>query len=180
MQRRGRRKRDRATREQRGAAPERLAFAEISFPRSQSRMRNHRPVLSVRLPPELAVKRDFDTIADARRLESLRQAIRREVGVRSSLRSLAQQIGVDRGSLRKFLTMESVPGVENLAKIEDWSEERPEVCTPLGAVALGLLVLDPPAPRRGPTREQLARVIAAAFADAKLPVPEWLDAECGG
>ncbi|HEX2094857.1 MAG TPA: hypothetical protein VHG28_20830 [Longimicrobiaceae bacterium] len=133
----------------------------------------------MRLPPELAVKRDFDILADARRLEALRQAIRREVRARSSLRGLAQRIGVDRGSLRKFLTMESVPDLENMAKIEDWSEERPEVWTPLGAVALAVLVLDLPGPRRGPARKQLARVLASAFSDAKQPVPEWLEAECG-
>lgn len=90
-------------------------------------MRSFRPIISARLRPDLADKRDWDIVADARRLETLRQAIRREVKAQSSLRGLAQHIGVDRGSLRKFLTMESVPGFENLAKIEDWSEERPEI-----------------------------------------------------
>lgn len=143
-------------------------------------MRHYRPIISVRLPPELAVKRDFDIIADARRLETLRQAIRREVRTQSSLRGLAQHMGVDRGSLRKFLTMESVPDSENMEKIEDWSEERPEVWTPLGAVALAVLVLDLPGPRRGPARRQLAQVLASAFSDAKVQVPDWLEAECGG
>ena len=142
-------------------------------------MRSFRPIISVRLRPDLAVKRDFDIIADARHLETLRQAIRREVKARSSLRGLAQHIGVDRGSLRKFLTMESVPGFGNLAKIEDWSEERPEIWTPLGAVALAVLVLDLPGPRRGPARQQLARALASAFSETDLSVPEWLEAECG-
>lgn len=142
-------------------------------------MRHYRPIVSVRLPPHMAVKRDFEIVADTRRLEALRQAIRREVATRSSLRGLAQQIGVDRGSLRKFLAMESVPDAGNLAKIEDWSEERPEVWTPLGAVALAVLVLDLPGPRRGPARRRLADALAAAFRDTGRPVPDWLDAECG-
>jgi transcriptional regulator with XRE-family HTH domain len=141
-------------------------------------MRHHRPVISVPLPTDVAVKRDFNIIADARRLETLRQGIRREVKRQTSLRALAQQIGVDRGSLRKFLTMESVPDWENLAKIEEWLENRAEVWTPLGAVTLGVLVLDLPGPLRGPARSQLARVLASAFTDAGLPVPDWLDAEC--
>jgi transcriptional regulator with XRE-family HTH domain len=140
-------------------------------------MRHHRPVISVRLPTDVAVKRDFNVVADARRLETLRQGIRREVKRQTSLRALAQHIGVDRGSLRKFLTMESVPEWENLAKIEEWLENRAEVWTPLGAVTLGVLVLDLPGPRRGPARKQLARVLASAFTDAGLPVPDWLDAE---
>jgi transcriptional regulator with XRE-family HTH domain len=143
-------------------------------------MRHFRPVISVRLPADLALKRDFDIVADARRLEMLRQGIRREVKLQSSLRALAQRIGVDRGSLRKFLTMESVPDWENLAKIEEWLENRAEVWTPLGAVTLAVLVLDLPGPRRGPTRKQLARVLASAFAEAELPIPEWLDAEWAG
>jgi transcriptional regulator with XRE-family HTH domain len=134
----------------------------------------------VRLPPDLAVTRDFDIIADARRLEGLRQAIRREVRALSSLRALGEQIGVDRGSLRKFLTMESVPDLENMAKIEEWSEERPEIWTPLGAVSLAVLVLDLPGPHRGPARKQLAEVLASAFRNAGRPVPEWLEAERGG
>ena len=142
-------------------------------------MRSFRPIISARLRPDLAVKRDFDIVADARRLETLRQAIRREVTTQSSLRGLAQHIGIDRGSLRKFLTMESVPGLENLAKIEDWSEERPAIWTPLGAVALAILVLDLPGPQRGPARQQLARVLASTFSESDLPVPEWLEPECG-
>jgi transcriptional regulator with XRE-family HTH domain len=134
----------------------------------------------MRLPTDVAVKRDFDVVADARRLETLRQGIRREVKRQTSLRALAQQIGVDRGSLRKFLTMESVPEWENLAKIEEWLENRAEVWTPLGAVTLGVLVLDLPGPRRGPARKQLARVLASAFTDAGLPLPDWLDAESAG
>jgi hypothetical protein len=143
-------------------------------------MRHYRPIISRRLPPEVAVKRDFDIIADARRLETLRQAIRREVRTQSSLRALGQQIGVDRGSLRKFLTMESVPDFENMAKIEDWSEERPEVWTPLGAVSLAVLVLDLPGPHRGPARKELAEVLASAFRTAGRPVPDWLEAERDG
>jgi DNA mismatch repair ATPase MutS len=142
-------------------------------------MRSFRPIISARLRSDLAVKRDLDIVADARRLETLRQAIRREVKTQSSLRGLAQHIGVDRGSLRKFLTMESVPGCENLAKIEDWSEERPEIWTPLGAVALAILVLDLPGPRRGPARQQLARMLASAFSESDRPVPEWLEGEFG-
>ncbi|HEV2150469.1 MAG TPA: helix-turn-helix transcriptional regulator [Longimicrobiaceae bacterium] len=143
-------------------------------------MRHHRPIISVRPPADLAVKRDFDIVADARRLETLRQAIRREVKAQTSLRALAQRIGVDRGSLRKFLTMESVPDWENLAKIEEWFEDRADVWTPLGAVALAVLVLDLPGPRRRPARKRLAQVLASAFGDAELPVPEWLDTECAG
>jgi len=133
----------------------------------------------VRLPAEAALRRDFHLLADARRLEMLRQAIRREVRSQSSLRSLAKHIGVDRGSLRKFLAMESVPSVENLAKIVDWSQERPEVWTPLGSVVLAVLVLDLPGPRRASARKQLARTLAAAFSDAEMPVPEWLREEYG-
>lgn len=143
-------------------------------------MRPHRPLIGVRLPAEAAARRDFTLIADARRLETLRQAIRREVSSHSSLRSLAKHIGVDRGSLRKFLAMESVPNSENLAKIEDWSEERPETWTPLGSVVLAVLVLDLPGPSRAPARKQLARALASTFRDAGMQVPEWLEEECGG
>ena len=140
-------------------------------------MRHHRTVNGGRLPADLARKRDFEIVADAGRLERLRQAIRREVRVQSSLRSLAREIGVDRGTLRKFLAMESVPQTDNLARIEDWLENRVDVWPPRGAVALAVLVLDLPGQQRGVVRRQLARLLASAFTKANTPVPEWLELE---
>jgi transcriptional regulator with XRE-family HTH domain len=131
-----------------------------------------------RLPPHLARKRDFEVIADARDLETLREALRREVRVHTSLRALALNIGVDRGTLRKFLAMESVPRAENLDKIRDWAADRPELATPLGSVALTLLVHDLPGHRRAHVRRQLAQELAAAFTRHMLP--EWLEHECVG
>lgn len=140
-------------------------------------MRHHRTVTGGRLPADLARTRDFEIVADARRLERLRQAIRREVRAQSSLRSLARDIGVDRGTLRKFLAMESVPQTDNLARIEDWLENRAEVWPPPGAVAFAVLVRDLPGQNRGVVRRQLACLLASAFTEAKMLVPEWLELE---
>ncbi len=87
---------------------------------------------------------------------------------------------MDRGTLRKFLAMEAVPRPDNLEKIHDWAADRPEVWVPLGAVALGVLVLDFPAHLRAAVRRGLARELASAYVEAELPVPEWLDQECDG
>lgn len=129
-----------------------------------------------RLPPHLACKRDFEVVADARDLETLREALRREVRVHTSLRSLALDIGVDRGTLRKFLAMESVPRAENMNKIRDWAADRPELATPLGSVALAILVRDLPGHCRAQVRRELARELAASF-KSKV-IPEWLEHEC--
>lgn len=143
-------------------------------------MRDPRRVSGQRLPPALARVRDFDVFADVRSLEMLRQALRREIQVHTSLRALAQDIGVDRGTLRKFLGMESVPRAENLEKIRDWAADRPELWTPLGTVALALLVNDLPAHLRAPVRRQVAGELADAYMREEQRVPEWLARECGG
>lgn len=143
-------------------------------------MRDPRRVSGQRLPPSLARIRDFDVFADVRSLEMLRQALRREIQVHTSLRALAHDIGVDRGTLRKFLAMESVPRAENLEKIRDWAADRPDLWIPLGTVALALLVNDLPAPLRAPVRRQVAGELADAYTREERRVPEWLARECGG
>lgn len=125
-----------------------------------------------RFPPEIARTRDINTFLDQHDLERIRQALRRELRVHSGQLALAQEIGIARGSLRKFVDMQSIPLPANMDRLREWAADRPEIWTPIGAVCLATLVLDlVPAEARAPARRHLARELAALYARAGQPVP---------
>ncbi len=120
---------------------------------------------------------DFDHFADAHAIESLRLALCRELRVYGGQRALARQIGICRGTLRKFVEMRSLPTPQNLDKIRDWAADRPEVRPPLGAIALAILAGDMPAGARLRLRRGLARELAAAYREAGAELPSWVAEE---
>lgn len=129
-------------------------------------------------PIDQARRHDLNAFIDELDLETLREAIRRELRVHGGQDALAQSIGVSRGTLRKLIAMQSVPTLRNLDRIREWTEHRPAVRVPLGGVSLALIVKYLPARVRGATRLRLARDLASAYAEAGQPVPVWLTAEC--
>lgn len=125
-------------------------------------------------------ERDFDRFVDERGLEELRQALRRELRTHAGQRTLARTAGVSRAVVRKFAEGRSVPTPESLARLREWAADRPPVETPLGAVALALLVAELPPGERTAARRRLAEALAAAYVAAGAEVPPWLVRETGG
>ena len=141
-------------------------------------MRAARYLPSDHLPVDQARRRDFTLFVEEHELESLRQAIRRELRVHGGQEVLAREIGVSRGTLRKLIGMQSIPTQPNLERIREWTEHRAGVRVPLGAVCLALLVRFLPAEVRATARLRLARELSLAYVEAGRPVPLWLTAEC--
>ncbi|MEW5929583.1 MAG: helix-turn-helix transcriptional regulator [Gemmatimonadota bacterium] len=140
-------------------------------------MRPMRYTSSETLPPKIARDRDHNIYLDLYALERIRAALQRELRLRPGQRSLARQIGISRGSLRKFLEDQSVPTLEVQHQLQEWTKDRPDVWTPPGAVALALLVFDLPHQSRGAARLRLARLLADVHAEEGRPVPAWLALE---
>lgn len=122
----------------------------------------------------------LDRIADEYELESLRQAVRRELRTHGGQRTLAKALGLSRSVIRKFVEMRSVPTAENLQVIRDWAADRPEMETPLGAVCFALLAAEiTPSSLRYEGRLRLAEALADIYARMDDPAPAWLVQELG-
>ncbi|HEX7240677.1 MAG TPA: hypothetical protein VF263_10445 [Longimicrobiaceae bacterium] len=141
-------------------------------------MRPTRYTSSQHLSPEVAMRRDFRILTDLYEMERLRQVLRRELAVHTGQRTLAAEIGISRGSLRKFVDMQSMPTHRTLQLIREWAANRPDARTPLGAVALAVLVMDVRLEARGDVRGEVARLLEAAHVRIGQPVPPWVAAEC--
>lgn len=141
-------------------------------------MRGARHLPNDHLAVDQARRRDFSLFVEEHELESLRQAIRRELRVHGGQEGLAREIGVSRGTLRKLIGMNSIPTQTNLERIREWTEHRPRVRVHQGAVCLALLVKFLPAEVRAAARLRLARELSSAYVEADSPVPVWLTAEC--
>lgn len=111
---------------------------------------------------------------DAQAEEKIRQVLRRELRTHNGQRSLARLIGVGRTVIRKFVEMRSVPTAENMRKITEWVEDRPEVAVPLGSLCLAALVAELDAGRRYAARRELAQVLLILHQSQDQDVPEWL------
>lgn len=123
--------------------------------------------------------RDIDLFVDVRELETLRSIIRREIRVHGGQRTLAQEIGIDRGSLRKFASGQSVPTPHTLARIREWAADRPAPAIPMAAVAVAILS-DEFAPLSRPAaRHQIAATLGAIYQNAGLGIPTWIRDETG-
>lgn len=142
-------------------------------------MRPSRYRSSQHLPSQSARLHDMAILMDLYDLERLRQVVRRELKVHTGQRTLAQEIGISRGSLRKLLEMQSVPTHHNLERLKEWATDRPEVWTPLGALALAVLVMDLPAEMRADLRRQVACLVESAYFRLGQSPPDWLARECG-
>lgn len=121
----------------------------------------------------------LDRIADEYRLESLRQAVRRELRTHGGQRTLAKQLGLSRSVVRKLVEMRSVPTAENLQVLQDWAADRPEVDTPLGSLCFAVLAADLPPALRYQARLRLADALADVYAGSEEPAPAWLSQELG-
>jgi len=129
--------------------------------------------------PEVEDARTLDHLLDLYALERIRQVVHRELRVHGGQRTLAREIGISRGSLRKLLTDQSVPSYTVRRRLQEWIADRPHPWTPPGAVALSLLVYDLPYQARGEARRRLARQLRAIFTEAGEEVPAWLADEVG-
>jgi hypothetical protein len=121
---------------------------------------------------------DVDHFADVRELETLRSILRREMRTHGGQRGLARQIGIDRGSLRKFASGQSTPERRTVQAIREWAADRPPVSVPFAAVALALLVDDLGPAARPAARRHLAAVLGR-YHEAGGGVPTWVGDEIG-
>jgi transcriptional regulator with XRE-family HTH domain len=119
----------------------------------------------------------FNQIADAWRLEELRQALRRELRTHMGQLALARIIGVGRSVVRKLLEMRTVPEPRNLDRLREWAADRPAVETPVEVVCLAVLVEDLPADARYDARLELAGMMARLYERADAEIPKWLTLE---
>jgi len=119
----------------------------------------------------------FNQIADAWRVEELRQALRRELRTHMGQLALARMIGVGRSVVRKLLEMRSVPETRNLHRLRQWAADRPAVETPLEVVCLVVLVEDLPPGARYGARLELAETMTRLYQRAGAEVPRWLALE---
>jgi hypothetical protein len=116
------------------------------------------------------LRREFD-------LERLRAPIRRELRVHGGQRRVAAEMRIPRGSLRKFLSMQSVPTGRNFDSLESWVADRPEAVVTGGMVSLAVLAGELPAEIRLRTRRHLARELAKLYRGAGALLPGWLHDE---
>lgn len=140
-------------------------------------MRPTRYISSERMRPDLAPEHDLNIFLDLYRLERIRQVLRRDLRVHSRQQDLAREIGISRGSLRKFVDSQSIPSHQVQQRLQDWVDSRPPIWTPPGAVALVLLVHDLPYQQRGEARRRLARELAAIYAEGGREISAWLTEE---
>lgn len=112
----------------------------------------------------------------SREEEAIRRALRKDLRTHAGQRVLAEQIGIGRSALRKFLDM-SLPGQDTMEKLREWLQDRPEPEVPPGAVALAILAKEFPAPRRVWARRQLAQRLLELLGKAGVKVPAWVREE---
>jgi hypothetical protein len=112
----------------------------------------------------------------SREEEAIRRALRKDLRTQAGQRVLAEQIGIGRGALRKFLDM-SLPGHDTMEKLRDWLQDRPEPEVPPGAVALTILAKEFPAPRRVWARRQLAQRLLELLGKTGVKAPAWVREE---
>ncbi len=117
---------------------------------------------------------EFNQLADAWRLEELRQVIRRELRTHCGQLALARLIGVGRSVVRKLLEMRSVPEPVNLDRLREWAADRPPAETPLTVVCLAVLVECLPPGARYDARLELAETLILLHHRTGVDVPQWL------
>lgn len=116
----------------------------------------------------------FDRVADAWRLEELRQVLRRELRTHRGQQALARMIGVGRSVVRKLLEMRSVPEDRNLDRLREWEADRPAAETPIEVVCLALLTGGLPPGARYGARLEIAETLTRLYREAGAEVPKWL------
>lgn len=126
--------------------------------------------------PAIAQGHDLRLFGDLYDLERVRQVLRRELKVHGGQAGLAREIGISRGSLRKFLNDLTIPTHPVTERLVEWTADRPEGWTPPGAVAVTLLVHDLPRHLRGPAHRRLLETFAAIHTEAGVALPEWVAA----
>lgn len=140
-------------------------------------MRPTRYLSGERVRPDLAPEHDLNIFLELYLLERVRRMVRRDLRVHNGQQDLAREIGISRGSLRKFIEDQSIPSHPVQQRLRDWVESRPPIWTPPGAVALVLLVHDLPYQARGEARRRLARELATIHGEAGREVARWLAEE---
>lgn len=107
---------------------------------------------------------------------TLRAAITREVS-RSSLRRVAQDVGLSPNGLKNFLSGAS-PRLATRARLERWLAQRPrrEAGPRLTSLVrlLGDVTADLPPAERTELGRQVATFLVHAYEDQRLPPPRWV------
>lgn len=116
------------------------------------------------------IQREFE-------LERLRAPVRRELRVHGGQRRVAAEMRMPRGSLRKLISMQSVPTGRNFDALESWVADRPEATVTSGMVSLAVLASELPAEFRQRARGRLAGALAELYREAGAPLPLWLHDE---
>jgi hypothetical protein len=123
---------------------------------------------------------DFDRYVDEREREMLRQIVRGELRTHTGQRTLSREIGIDRGSLRKFADGRSAPATSTLRRLREWAADRPEKRVPMPLVGLALLVEDLPSAVRATARRRVAACLETLYRDAGVGAPTWITDESTG
>lgn len=110
-------------------------------------------------------------------LERLRAPVRRELRIHGGQRRIAAEMRMPRGSLRKFISMQSVPTGRNFDGLESWAADRPEATITGGMISLAVLASELPATIRLRARRRLAGELAQLYREAGAPLPLWLHDE---
>jgi len=116
-----------------------------------------------------------DPFETAHEDEAIRRILKREL-LNAGQRTLAPEIGIGRGALRKFLEM-STPGPHTLERLREWSQDREEEPVASGSVALAVLAREFPAPRRVWARRLIARRVAELLSKVGVDLPSWVQEE---
>ena len=140
-------------------------------------MRPTRYLSGERVRPDLAPEHDLNIFLELYLLERVRRMVRRDLRVHNGQQDLAREIGISRGSLRKFIEDQSIPLPPRAAAAPGLGGEPPTHLDTPGAVALVLLVHDLPYQARGEARRRLARELAAIHGEAGREVARWLAEE---
>lgn len=117
-------------------------------------------------------------MSDAPPDDVLRAALRRAVAA-SSLRTVAEQVGLTHRGLTLFITGESRPREVTARKLRDWyvreGVNAGSVTTDTARAALDVLLADLPVLERNRATVAILEAVQQAYRRAKMNPPEWIE-----
>ncbi len=116
------------------------------------------------------------TVSGAPSDDVLRAALRRAIGA-SSLRAVAEQVGLTHRGLQLYVTGESRPREATARKLRDWyvreGVHAGGVTMETVRAAVDVLLADLPAAERGRASSDLIEVVRQLYRRAKMDPPAW-------
>lgn len=107
----------------------------------------------------------------------LRAALRNAVTA-SSLRTVAEQVGLTHRGLQLYITGESRPREATVRKLREWyvreASTRPGADETTVRAAIEVLLGGLPEGKKGRAAAQLIEAVRQAFSEAKMEPPDWI------